>query len=168
MENSPNVLTDRSERGCKINTEDDTEEGDSKEINPPNKPTSSSEALDSMTTLKTEVKGNKGKDRYIDKIYDEPNVPDEEHKDINTALIDDDEHLENNDRNDQCHHSTKTKNGENNPGSENSWKLAADMSEREKAVDSDIGVSSPLFLGGHQMCALLELNKKHYFRIHSS
>ena len=30
LENLPNVLTDRSERGCKINTEDDTEEGDSK------------------------------------------------------------------------------------------------------------------------------------------
>ena len=137
LENLPNVPVDRSERGGEINTENDTEERDNEEFNPPNKPKSSSKALDSITMLKIEVKGSKGKDIDINKIYDEPNAPDEEHKDINTALIDDDEHLENNERNDQCHHSTKTKNAENNPGSENSWELAADMSERENAVNSE-------------------------------
>ena len=132
----PNVLVDRSERGGKINTEDDTEERDSEELNLPNKPTSSSKALDSITTLKIEVKGSKGKDIDIN-IYDEPNAPDEEHKGINTALVDDDEHLENNERNNLCPHSAKIKNAENNPGSENSWKLATDMSEKENAVDSE-------------------------------
>ena len=92
LENLPNVPVNRSERRGETNTENDTEERDNEEFNPPNKLKSFSKTLNSITTLKIEVKDSKGKDTDINRINDEPDAPDEEHKNINTVLIDDNEH----------------------------------------------------------------------------
>ena len=55
--------------------------------------------------------------------------------DTNIVLMDNDEHLENNERNDLCSNSAKTKSVESKPSLENSWNVPADRSERENAVD---------------------------------
>ena len=91
LKNSPDTPDDRSDKGGKVNTEDDTED---EEFNPPNKPKLSSKDLDSITTLKTEVKESKGKDTDANKSNDGPNAANKERKDMDTVPIDDNEHGE--------------------------------------------------------------------------
>ena len=106
LKSSPDTPDDRSNRGGKVNTEDDTED---EEFNPPNKPKPSSKDLDSITTLKIEVKESKGKDTDANKSNERPNAANEEHRDMNIVSINDNEHEENSEQNKLCPESAKIK-----------------------------------------------------------
>ena len=125
---------DRSDKGGKVNTEDDTED---EELYLPNKPKPSSKDLDSITTLKTEVKESKGKDTDANKSNDGPNAANKERKDMGTVPIEDNEHRESSKQNKLCPDSAKMKSTTNNPGLENSWNTPTGMYKIENVIDPE-------------------------------